>query len=1068
MFLGNLKIGTRLGLAFGVLLIMVLGIIALGISRLDSQDRLLSHFANDDMPGVVTSLKWANSVLESARHTRNFFILDRDKIPEELQGLNDQKKKRREARIEISRTVDADEGRRFLSNVMAARDIYLPEEEELIRLVQANRMVEAKELLIDKARPAQLTYLAEIYKLVDYQVALVGKERDEVKAAYDKGRTMILGIGALTILLGAAFALSITLSITRPLRRAVETAKRVAGGDLGDHIRVKTQDETGQLLAALNEMTQSLAANEGLRRRAIQIEARFRAILDAAPDAIVIIDRTGRIQLVNSQAEKLFGYARAELLEQNIEALMPTRFREKHCGLRDGFFSDPCVRAIGAGLELYGRRKDDEEFPVEISLSVLETDEGVLVSSAIRDITDRKRIENELKEKNLALESANRAKDLFLASMSHEIRTPMNGIIGTLDVLQQSSLLGPQVELVSLIHESAHSLLTIIDEILDFSKIEAGQLEIERLPISVADVVEKSCNLVNQLAERKGEILTVFADPTIPTTVLGDASRLRQILINLLSNALKFSSGREVTGRVSVRAVLRSREAEKTWIEFRVTDNGIGMDEAMLARMFTSFTQADASTTRRFGGTGLGLAICKRLASLMGGDIAVETKVNAGSSFIVSLPFELAPEPVVAAARASEIRGLTCLVVGEHAGAADDLATCLEADAASVARVPDLAAAREWAHECSPGLAVWIVEADEDLRALGELHAALRTRADLDLRAVLVVVGRGQRRSPRAVADGVFLIDGNSLNRRTLAKAVAIAAGRPSAEPEGPSDERRKGRARAPSRGEALRQHRLILVAEDNEINQKVIREQLGLLGYAADIAKTGREALERCRNGEYALLFTDLHMPEMDGYDLTLQIRLTEGGRARMPIIALTANVLKGEAERCLAAGMDDYLSKPAPLSALAAALEKWIPGAIPTNDSQSPSTGALQAPPSAPVQVSALQALVGTDPQLIRELLQEFAVNAARLAAELIRVCKERESRAAAEVAHKLKSSSRSVGALQLSELAAAMEAAGNAGDPVLLTQLLPDFEREMASVDEYLRSLRVANREPTETSV
>src|ERR1022692_1669995 len=694
MFLGNMKIGTRLALAFAVVLIMVLGIIALGVSRLDSQDLLLSRFANEDVPQVVTSLQWANSLLESARHTRNIFVLDHSHIPEELRGLEDQRKLRDAAMNLIKMGLDTERGRELFKIVVDARAIYLPDENEFARLVQADRLEEAKRLLIDKVRPEQLTYLAQIYKLIDYQVSLIGKARDEAKAEYNVGRTMIISIGALLALLSAAFAILITRSITLPLRRAVQTAQQVAGGDLSAHIEVRNRDETGQLLAALKGMMQSLAANEELRRRASQVEARFRDLLEAAPDAIVIVDRSGEMQIVNSQAEKLFGYACAELLGQNIELLMPARFREKHPSHRNHFFSNPCVRPMGAGLELYGRRKDGSEFPVEISFSVLETEDGTLVSSSIRDITDRKRIDDELRDKNVALENANRAKDLFLASMSHEIRTPMNGIIGTLDVLHQSSLMGPQLELVNLIRESAYSLLAIIDDILDFSKIEAGRLDIERLPMSVAQAVEKSCNLINRLAESKGGILTVFADPTIPAMVLGDAARLRQILINLINNAIKFSSGRDHPGRVSVRAVLVGRQPDRAVVEFRVTDNGIGMDEATLARVFTSFTQADVSTTRKYGGTGLGLVICKQLASLMGGEIAVETKVNIGSTFTVRMPFELAPELADTAQSLSYINGLTCLVIGAQAGLADDLATYLEADAASGARAPDLAAAR--------------------------------------------------------------------------------------------------------------------------------------------------------------------------------------------------------------------------------------------------------------------------------------------------------------------------------------------------------------------------------------
>jgi methyl-accepting chemotaxis protein WspA len=279
MFLGNLKIGTRLGLAFAVVLIMVLGIIALAVSRLESQDSLLSKFANERVPQVVAAHKWAISVLESARHTRNIFVLDHDKIPEELSGLEDQRKRRIDVMNAIEREIDTEQAKELLKSVEDARAIYIPDEDEFIRLVQANRLDEAKKLLIDKARPEQLAYLAKIYTLIDYQVSLIGKERDEAKAGYSSGRSMIVGIGVLATLVCAVFAFWITRSITVPLQRALLTAQQVAGGDLTAQIDVRTRDETGQLLAALKNMMQSLAKIVGeVQNSGIQVNSSVTAI----------------------------------------------------------------------------------------------------------------------------------------------------------------------------------------------------------------------------------------------------------------------------------------------------------------------------------------------------------------------------------------------------------------------------------------------------------------------------------------------------------------------------------------------------------------------------------------------------------------------------------------------------------------------------------------------------------------------------------------------------------------------------------------------------------------------
>jgi len=279
MFLGNLKIGTRLGLAFAVVLVMVLGIIALAVSRMESQDTLISKIANQRVPQVVNSHKLAISILESAGHTRNIFVLDHDKIPEELSALDDQRKQRIELMNTIERVVDTEQGEELFKNVVDAGAIYVPDEDEFIRLVRANRLDEAKKLLIDKSHPEQLTYLEKVYKLSDYQVSQIGKERVEARDEYHSGRTMIVGIGVMVTLVSAVFALWITRSITVPLQRAVQTAQQVAGGDLAAHIEVRTRDETGQLLAALKNMLQSLAKIVGaVQNSGIQVNSSVTAI----------------------------------------------------------------------------------------------------------------------------------------------------------------------------------------------------------------------------------------------------------------------------------------------------------------------------------------------------------------------------------------------------------------------------------------------------------------------------------------------------------------------------------------------------------------------------------------------------------------------------------------------------------------------------------------------------------------------------------------------------------------------------------------------------------------------
>jgi CheY-like chemotaxis protein/HPt (histidine-containing phosphotransfer) domain-containing protein len=533
-------------------------------------------------------------------------------------------------------------------------------------------------------------------------------------------------------------------------------------------------------------------------------------------------------------------------------------------------------------------------------------------------------------------------------------------------------------------------------------------------------------------------------------------------------------------------------------LEFRILDNGIGIDSETQKRLFTPFTQADSGTTRSFGGTGLGLAISRQLANLMGGEIAVQSEPGKGSLFSVRLPFKLETDDELAGLKPEEhmgghppdlqksnlVAGLSCLVVGDAKSLADDLAAYLVHGGAKVERVPDVAAAqeyisRQWIDRNLPGLCVVIIDTDGAkppliTSLLDGLRAAVRTQPSLDGR--FVVVGRGRRRRGRVESADLVMLDAEGMHRLRFVEAVAIAAGRAKEYDVRNQPGDIKVIAKPRSREEALQQGRLVLVAEDNEINQKVILQQLALLSEAADIANDGREALELWQSGDYAMLITDLHMPEMDGYELTAAIRAAETGKPRKPIIAFTANALKGEAEHCLEIGMDDYLSKPVQLVNLKAMLGKWMP--VVTSDPIADEPPPPSVPPPmgegskallppgeglgrgraasahVPVDVNVLKKLVGDDEEIIRDFLHDFRLSAARIAADLRTACASGKAAEAGALAHKLKSSARSVGALALGELCAEMEKSGKAGDTATLAALLPGFEQELAKVEDFLK--------------
>jgi signal transduction histidine kinase/CheY-like chemotaxis protein/HPt (histidine-containing phosphotransfer) domain-containing protein len=809
-----------------------------------------------------------------------------------------------------------------------------------------------------------------------------------------------------------------------------------------------------------------------------------RAIFNSANFSSIATDAKGVIQIFNVGAERMLGYAAADVMNkitpadisdpQEVIARAKSLSEELSTPIAPGFEAlvFKASRGIEDIYELTYIRQDGSRFPAVVSVTALRDDQGSIIGYLLIGTDNRARklveieqqkLDQALKQTNVELENAkieadraNQAKSEFLATMSHEIRTPMNGVIGMIEVLQQSSLNPPQMEMANIIRDSAFALLAVINDILDFSKIEAGKLSIDRVPMRVAYVVEGVCEIMERMAVKKGVELSLFVDPSIPDEVLGDPGRLRQILINLTNNAIKFSSGKHHPGRVSLRAVLADSTADAVVLEFRVEDNGIGIDTQTLTRLFAAFIQADTSTTRHFGGTGLGLAISRHLANIMGGEITVQSEPDTGSLFTVRVPFSLptantdGPDHAVYHAALDPdlplVSGLSCLVMDREDSLADDLSSYLAHGKAEVQRAPDLDGALRWIGRRPAGRSIIVMDTRFVRQSLDELRATAHAYPELDIR--FVVIGRGPRQGPRLEGADLLRLDGHVLTRRELLNAVAMAAGR-SQLPEHEDRPHDIDAALTPLSSETRRRRgSRILVAEDNDINQAVILHQLALLGFIADLAADGREALAHWRQGNHALLLTDLHMPEMDGYELTAAIRRDEAAGVHLPIVALTANALKSEEIHCKEMVMDDYLSKPVQLDRLQAMLEKWLP--TPEQKQEESACTAISEKTNdglAILDTTVLAKLVGSDPALIEELLTDYRRSAIKAAEEIRSALALGRWEDAGKGAHKLKSSSRSVGAMALGEVCAQLEQTGVDADTT--PSLALEFEQALAAV-------------------